>query len=60
MWIYRAYDQYGLPIAEAYRKSNLIEKLIDEFGENALEEYWDYIPKDGAKVLIFPPYTWLV
>lgn len=32
MWIWRAYDEDGLPIAEAYRKSDLIEKLEDEFG----------------------------
>ena len=32
MWIYRAYDEDGLPIAEAYRKSELVTKLQDEFG----------------------------
>jgi len=32
MWLYRAYDEDGLPIAEAYRKTDLIQKLIDEFG----------------------------
>ena len=32
MWIYMAYDEYGLPIAEAYSKERLIEKLKDEFG----------------------------
>lgn len=32
MWIYRAYDKYGLPVAEAYRKEDLISKLEDEFG----------------------------
>lgn len=32
MWIYRAYDEYGLPVCEAYRKQDLINKLIDEFG----------------------------
>ena len=34
MWIYRAYDEFGLPIAEAYRKEDLIDKLKDEFGED--------------------------
>ena len=33
MWIYRAYDEDGLPIAEAYRKQDLIAKLEDEFGD---------------------------
>lgn len=33
MWIYRAYDEYDLPVAEAYRKSDLIAKLEDEFGD---------------------------
>lgn len=33
MWLYRAYDEDGLPIAEAYRKTDLIQKLIDEFGD---------------------------
>lgn len=33
MWIYRAYDVDGLPVAEAYRKSDLITKLEDEFGD---------------------------
>jgi len=32
MWIYRAYDEDDLPVAEAYRKSDLIAKLEDEFG----------------------------
>ena len=39
MWIYRAYDEYGLPIAESYRKSDLIEKLIDEFGSERAKEF---------------------
>lgn len=33
MWIYRAYDEDGLPIAEAYSKDDLIAKLEDEFGD---------------------------
>ena len=33
MWIYRAYDEYDLPVAEAYRKADLIAKLEDEFGD---------------------------
>lgn len=33
MWIYRAYDEDDLPIAEAYKKSDLIAKLEDEFGD---------------------------
>jgi len=33
MWIYRAYDEYGLPVAEDYHKSKLIDKLVDEFGD---------------------------
>ena len=39
MWIYRAYDEYDLPIAESYRKSDLIEKLIDEFGVERAKEF---------------------
>ena len=39
MFIYRAHDEYGLPVAEAYRKSDLIEKLIDEFGLESLSEF---------------------
>ncbi len=39
MWIYRAYDEDGLPVAEAYRKQDLIEKLIDEFGADRLKEF---------------------
>lgn len=31
MWIYRAYDEYDLPVAEAYRKEDLIAKLYEEF-----------------------------
>ena len=31
LWIYRAYDEYGLPVAEAYRKEDLITKLKEEF-----------------------------
>lgn len=34
MWIYRAYDEYGLPVAEAYTKQKLINKLDDEFGHH--------------------------
>lgn len=33
MWIYRAYDEDGFPVAEAYHKSDLIDKLVDEFGD---------------------------
>lgn len=33
MWIYRAYNEDGLPVAEDYHKEKLIEKLIDEFGD---------------------------
>ena len=33
MWFYRAIDEYGCYMAEAYRKEDLIEKCIDEFGE---------------------------
>lgn len=38
MWVYRAIDEYGLPLAESYRKSDLIDKLIDEFGEEILDK----------------------
>lgn len=38
MWIYRAYDKYGLPIAEAYRRADLIDKIIEEFGEEKIKE----------------------
>lgn len=31
LWIYRAYDEYNLPVAESYRKSDLVAKLRDEF-----------------------------
>lgn len=39
MWLYRAEDEYGLPVAEAYRKADLIDKLTDEFGEDRLQEF---------------------
>lgn len=39
MWFYRAEDEYGLPVAEAYRKDELIEKLADEFGEDRVSEF---------------------
>ena len=31
MWIYRAYDKDGFPVAEAYNKADLIKKLTEEF-----------------------------
>lgn len=31
MWIYRAYDEDGLPVAKSYRKQDLVDKLVDEF-----------------------------
>ena len=39
MWFYRAVDEYDLPVAESYQKSELILKLIDEFGEERLNEF---------------------
>lgn len=36
MWIYRAYDEGGLPIGEAYRKKDLVDKLLDEFGPDKI------------------------
>lgn len=39
MWFYRALDEYGLPVAESYYKSDLIDKLIDEFGVERLKEF---------------------
>lgn len=39
LWVYRAEDEFGLPVAEAYRKSDLIDKLIDEFGEEKAVEF---------------------
>ena len=39
LWVYRAEDEFGLPVAEAYRKSDLIDKLIDEFGEEKAMEF---------------------
>jgi len=39
MWFYRAEDECGLPVAEAYNKKNLIKKLIDEFGEEKAKEF---------------------
>ena len=39
LWIYRAEDEFGLPIAEAYRKTNLINKLIDEFGKEKVNSF---------------------
>lgn len=39
LWIYRAEDEYGLPVAESYRKNDLISKLCDEFGEDRLNEF---------------------
>ena len=39
MWFYIAEDEFGLPVAEAYRKSDLINKLIDEFGIERLKDF---------------------
>lgn len=39
MWIYRAIDEDGFPVAESYEKSDLIDKLIDEFGAERLKEF---------------------
>lgn len=39
MWIYRALDEDGCYMAEAYREEDLILKLIDEFGEDRLHEF---------------------
>lgn len=39
LWIYRAEDEFGLPVAEAYRKADLINKLIDEFGEEKANNF---------------------
>lgn len=39
MWFYRAIDEYGLPVAEAYKKADLIDKLADEFGADRLKEF---------------------
>ena len=33
MWVYRAFDEDGCIMAEAYRKADLISKLEDEFGD---------------------------
>lgn len=34
MWLYRALDEDGCILAEAYRMPDLIEKVFDEFGED--------------------------
>ena len=39
MWIYRAYDEDGCIMAEAYRKQDLINKLIDEYGEEKTKTF---------------------
>lgn len=39
MWFYRAVDEFGLPYAEAYRRADLIKKLVDEFGADRLKEF---------------------
>ena len=39
MWFYRAEDEYGLPVAESYRKCDLVDKLIDEFGIERIDEF---------------------
>ena len=39
LWVYRAEDEFGLPVAESYRKSDLIDKLVDEFGEEKAMEF---------------------
>ena len=36
LWIYRDYDEYDLPVAQAYRKDDLIAKLEDEFGTSEI------------------------
>jgi hypothetical protein len=39
MWFYRAIDEYGLPVAESYKRADLIDKLTDEFGAERLKEF---------------------
>lgn len=39
LWLYRAEDEFGLPVGEAYKKADLIDKLIDEFGEERANEF---------------------
>lgn len=39
MWVYRALDEDGFPVCEAYRKSDLIDRMIDEFGVERLNEF---------------------
>ena len=38
MWIYRAYDKYGLPVKEAYKKADLIARLKEEFPLDDIKE----------------------
>lgn len=37
--IYRAEDEFGFHVREAYTKKDLIDKLIDEFGEERENEF---------------------
>ena len=39
MWFYRAIDEDGCFIAEAYHKSDLMDKLIEEFGEEKARRF---------------------
>ena len=32
LWVYRAYDEYGLPVCEAYSKEKLLNETIYEQG----------------------------
>lgn len=39
MWFYRAIDEDGCYIGEAYRKADLMSKLIAEFGEERTRQF---------------------
>ena len=39
MWFYRAVDEDGCYMGEAYNKADLINKMIEEFGEDRAREF---------------------
>lgn len=49
IWVFRAYDEDGFPVKEAYQKSRLINELWDEFHEKATKFHIKRVFIDGLK-----------
>lgn len=49
LWVYRAYDEDGFPVKEAYRKDRLMQELWDEFHERAVKFQVKRVFVEGLK-----------